>query len=97
VTREDGRDIRHGLDPLQRFVESRSVTRQVLASPRPFADDGGEKIERAQVAAAKAGRSAEDVGKKFPVTMQPRPRARADAFLHRFVGVGLRTSAPGSR
>src|SRR3954467_9940410 len=89
------RDVGMGVNSLQRVVKAGPVLRQMLAPPRPFADDGGEKIERPEGVAAQVGLRGEPVGEELPMPMQPRARAGADALLDRLVVIGVR--APSLR
>src|SRR5579864_7254399 len=95
VSCEDGRDIGVAFDAHQRLVERRAVALEMLAGSRPFGDDRGEQVERAQVVAVEVRPRGEDVGEHFPMTMQPRTRPGADALLQLLVAVRVLAPAFG--
>src|SRR5215203_4245546 len=80
-------DLRMGFDTQQGFVKYRARLLQMLSRPRPFRDDGGEDVERANRFSAEIGLRGKQVGEYFPVPVQACTRAGPDALLHGFIGI----------
>ena len=74
---------------------SRTMLHQMLARAGPFRHDRGMQVERAQLLAAKPRPRGKQIGEDFPVAVQARARAGANAILDRVVVVGIGAPALG--
>ena len=93
---EHARDDRISLDLLEQRMKRRPRLSQVLARSRPLRYYGSEKIDRAQFRATEIRTRREEIGEHFPMLVQPRARAGADAILHGGArGLGILMGATG--
>src|ERR1700681_3558387 len=74
-------------DAQQGFMKRRTLLLQMRSRPRPFRYDSSEQVECADLIAAEIRMRREEIGEHFPVPVQARPCAGADALQRRFVGI----------